>query len=46
MPPDGLSAMSCQLAAPEGRLVSPRVLQLDRADDTSPSEPHAVLQFS
>jgi hypothetical protein len=46
MPPDGPPASACQLAAVEAWLAEPQVLQLHRADDTSPSEPYLMPPFN
>ena len=46
MPPDGPPLDACQMAALEGWLSEPKVLQLHRADDTSPSEPYLMPPFN
>jgi hypothetical protein len=46
MPPDGPPLDTCQMAALEAWLAEPKVLQLHRADDTSPSEPYLMPPFN
>jgi hypothetical protein len=46
MPPDGPPLDACQMAALEAWLSEPKVLQLHRADDTSPSEPYLMPPFN
>jgi hypothetical protein len=46
MPPDGPPATACQKAALAAWLAEPKVLQLHRADDTSPSEPYLMPPFN
>lgn len=46
MPPDGPPLDACQMAALEAWLAEPKVLQLHRADDTSPTEPYPMPPFN
>jgi hypothetical protein len=46
MPPDSPPLDACQMAALEAWLAQPKVLQLHRADDTSPSEPYLMPPFN
>ncbi|MES1188192.1 MAG: hypothetical protein ABUL60_30525 [Myxococcales bacterium] len=46
MPPDGPPLDACQMAALEAWLTEPKVLQVHRADDTSPAEPYLMPPFN
>jgi hypothetical protein len=48
MPPPGMGAPAtpCQLAALEAWLALPKVLQVHRADDTSPAEPYLMPPYN
>lgn len=46
MPPDGPPLDACQMAALEAWLAEPKVLQLHRADDTSPTAPYLMPPFN
>jgi hypothetical protein len=46
MPPDGPPATDCQKAALAAWLAQPKVLQVHRADDTSPAEPYLMPPFN
>jgi hypothetical protein len=46
MPPDGPAATACQKAALAAWLALPKVLQVHRADDTSPAEPYLMPPFN
>jgi len=46
MPPDGPPLNACQMAALESWLAEPQVLQLHRADDTSPTAPYLMPPFN
>ena len=46
MPPDGAPLDACQMAALEAWLAEPKVLQLHRADDTSPTAPYLMPPFN
>ncbi len=46
MPPDGPPATDCQKAALAAWLAEPKVMQLHRADDTSPAEPYLMPPFN
>lgn len=46
MPPDGPPATECQKAALAAWLAEPKVMQLHRADDTSPTEPYLMPPFN
>lgn len=46
MPPDGPPLDTCKMAALEAWLAEPKVLQLHRADDTSPTEPYLMPPFN
>ena len=46
MPPEGPPPTACQLAALEAWLAQPKVLQVHRADDTSPAEAYLMPPFN
>jgi hypothetical protein len=46
MPPDGPPATECQKAALAAWLAQPKVLQVHRADDTSPAEAYLMPPFN
>lgn len=46
MPPDGPPLTQCQKAALAAWLAEPKVLQVHRADDTSPTEPYLMPPFN
>jgi hypothetical protein len=46
MPPEGPPATACQLAAIQAWLAEPRVVQMHRSDDTSPTEPYGMPPFN
>jgi hypothetical protein len=48
MPPPGMGAPAtpCQMAALEAWLALPKVLQVHRADDTSPAEPYLMPPYN
>jgi hypothetical protein len=46
MPPDGPPVTECQKAALAAWLAQPKVLQVHRADDTSPAEPYLMPPFN
>jgi hypothetical protein len=46
MPPDGPPTSDCQKAALAAWLAEPKVMQLHRADDTSPTEPYLMPPFN
>jgi hypothetical protein len=46
MPPDGPPITECQKAALAAWLAEPKVLQVHRADDTSPADPYLMPPFN
>lgn len=46
MPPDGPPVTACQKAALAAWLAEPKVLQVHRADDTSPPDPYLMPPFN
>jgi hypothetical protein len=46
MPPDGPAVTECQKAALAAWLAQPKVLQVHRADDTSPAEAYLMPPFN
>ena len=46
MPPDGPPATECQKAALAAWLAEPKVLQVHRADDTSPPDAYLMPPFN
>jgi len=46
MPPDGPPLAACQKAALAAWLAEPKVLQVHRADDTSPTDPYLMPPFN